>query len=105
MADPKAVRMMDVARIGPHVTCPASRHAAMMAEAMIKGEPYQMMTEDRGHCGESIAHSVTGLWEARATVHALAQALGAIEHGGFTLDRSRRIAREALAKIAKETRG
>ena len=57
---------MDAARIGPHITCPVSRHAAMMAEAMMRGEPYVMMTEERKYCGSSIGETVASLWAARA---------------------------------------
>lgn len=66
---------MDAARIGPHITCPVSRHAAMMAEAMMRGEPYVMMDEDRAHCGASIGDTVASLWEARAEIERLRAAL------------------------------
>lgn len=53
-----ALARMNAARIGPHVTCPASRHVAMIADAMIEaGDTHQ---------GESIADTVAALWEARA---------------------------------------
>ena len=69
---------MDAARIGPHITCPVSRHAAMMAEAMMRGEPYVMMDEDRAHCGASIGDTVASLWEARAEVERLREALNRV---------------------------
>ena len=71
---------MDAARIGPHITCPVSRHAAMMAEAMMRGEPYVMMDEDRAHCGASIGDTVASLWEARAEIERLRAALVEIAH-------------------------
>lgn len=67
--------LMDAARIGPHITCPVSRHAAMVAEAMMRGEPYVMMDEDRVHCGASIGDTVASLWEARAEIERLREAL------------------------------
>ena len=63
-----ALRALKKARIGLHVTCPASRHAAMIAEVLMKGEAYPMLTEDPAHCGETIASVVTALWEARALI-------------------------------------
>lgn len=60
------VQAMEKARIGPHVTCPASRHAAMIAEALVKGQAYPMLAEDPAHCGETIAVVVAALWNARA---------------------------------------
>lgn len=66
---------MDAARIGPHITCPVSRHAAMMAEAMMRGEPYVMMTEERKYCGSSIGETVASLWAARAEIARLREAL------------------------------
>ena len=57
---------MDAARGFPVNTCGASRHAQMIAEALISGKPYPMLTEDPKHCGESIAAVVTALYEARS---------------------------------------
>lgn len=65
MPDPIAtddLRRMDAARIGPHVTCPASRHAAMIAEDMAAGD------HEQHHRADSIASTVASLWEARAEV-------------------------------------
>ena len=70
MTQEKALDRMNAARIGPHITCPASRHAQIMAEAMIRGELYAMMDEDRAYCGETIAVVVAALWEARAALAA-----------------------------------
>lgn len=63
-----ALRALERARIGPSVTCPASRHAAMIAEALLTGKAYPMLTEDPDHCGETIAAVVTALWDARALI-------------------------------------
>ena len=63
-----ALRALEKARIGPSVTCPASRHAAMIADALLTGAAYPMLTEEPTHCGETIAAVVTALWEARALI-------------------------------------
>lgn len=52
-------------------TCPASRHTAMIAEALCNGKPYAMLTEESERCGESLAATVTALWEARTLLHKL----------------------------------
>lgn len=54
----RAIAQMNDTRTGPSVTCPASRHAAMISEAP-------------EHCGASIADTVAALWEARAEVEQL----------------------------------
>ena len=74
--DTDAIRArVDKARIGPHVTCPASRHAAMIAEAMMRQQPYPMLDEERDYCGSSIGATVAALWEARAEIARLREAL------------------------------
>lgn len=64
------IARMDAARIGPHVTCPASRHAAMIAKALINDRSTMMLDDDPAHCGGSIAAVVASLWEARAATAA-----------------------------------
>ena len=59
------VRQMNDARDFPANTCGASRHAAMIAEALCSGEDYPMLAEDPDHCGGSIAATVAALWECR----------------------------------------
>lgn len=49
----------------PHNTCAVSRHALTIGEALMKGKPYAMLTEDPAYCGESIVAVVANLWEAR----------------------------------------
>lgn len=66
--DTDDLRRMHAARIGPHVTCPASRHAAMIAEDMMTLDETPIDTE---HAGASIAATVAALWEARAELSAL----------------------------------
>ena len=57
---------MNNARDFPANTCGASRHAAMIAEALCKQEDYPMLAEEPEHCGGSIAATVAALWECRA---------------------------------------
>ena len=59
------VKQMNDARDFPANTCGASRHAAMIAEALCRGEDYPMLAEEPDHCGESIAATVAALWECR----------------------------------------
>ena len=65
MTDDLLERMND-ARDFPANTCGASRHAAMIAEALCKREDYPMLAEEPEHCGGSIAATVAALWECRA---------------------------------------
>lgn len=64
MGDDLVKRMNDV-RDFPANTCGASRHAAMIAEALCKGDEYPMLADEKGYCGESIAATVAELWECR----------------------------------------
>lgn len=64
----KAVRK---ARDFPTNTCAASRHAALIAEHLIKQGQMHMLTDEPGHCGESIAHTVAALWRARTRLERL----------------------------------
>jgi hypothetical protein len=57
---------MNDARDFPANTCSASRHAAMIAEALCRREDYPMLAEEPEHCGGSIAATVSALWECRA---------------------------------------
>jgi len=60
MTDP--IARMKAARKGFHVTTPASRHAAMIAKKLIKGEVPPQITEEPELVGESIASTVAHLW-------------------------------------------
>lgn len=66
----------DAARDFPANTCPASRHAQMIGEALMKGEPYPMLTDEPELCGESILSTVASLWEARTKLAAPAVPAG-----------------------------
>jgi hypothetical protein len=63
------VVFMNRARGYNEVTCPASRHAAMIAEALAKGTTYQMLIDGPEHCAMTIAAVVRSLWEARAELN------------------------------------
>ena len=67
----RAIAQMNDTHTGPSVTCPASRHAAMISEALMSGAPYAMLAEAPEHCGASIADTVAALWEARVEVEQL----------------------------------
>ena len=72
------VKRMNAARDFPNNTCPSSRHAAMVAEALLKGGRYPMLEEEPEHCGQSIAATVAALWECRAENSRLREALDAL---------------------------
>lgn len=46
-------------------TCPASRHLHMMADALSRGKPYLMLTEEPEHCAGSMLSVLESLWKAR----------------------------------------
>lgn len=51
---------------GKIVTCPASRHLHMIADALASGKPYPMLQEDPEHCAGSIYAVLESLWKLRA---------------------------------------
>ena len=57
------IRRMDKARDFPANTCPASRHAQQIAERLMLR--VDMDADRTEHAGESIAATVTALWDAR----------------------------------------
>ena len=63
-----AIKRVNKARDFPTNTCPYSRHAQMIGEALVKNERYAMLSEEPQHCGLSILHTVASLYEARAEV-------------------------------------
>lgn len=65
------IRRMNRHRNFPHGTCPASRHTAMIAESLSKGERYHMIDGEPEHVANSLAATVTSLWQARAQLHRL----------------------------------
>lgn len=64
------VERMEAVRDFPSNTCGASRHAQIIAEALLKRDPYPMLTEEPEHCGESIAATVEALWKVRTELRA-----------------------------------
>lgn len=48
------------------VTCPASRHAAMIGEALAKKRKYHMIDEEPEHVAATLLSTVASLWTARA---------------------------------------
>jgi hypothetical protein len=98
------LKRMNNARDFPANTCGASRHAAMIAEALCSGEDYPMLAEEPDHCGGSIAATVAALWECRTK---LAQALRALERIELSTDTREQgaIAMAALAELIGEDRG
>lgn len=47
------------------VTCPASRHLRMIGEALAKGRPYPMLSDEPGHCAETMLICVEMIWKLR----------------------------------------
>lgn len=70
------LRRVRRARRFPTNTDPASRHAQMIGEHLLRLKPYPMLTEEPQHCGESILCAVAGLFETRT---ALAELLRVVE--------------------------
>lgn len=63
-----ALRGADEARQFPGNTCPASRHAQMIGEALVKGEVFPQLSEEPAHCGQSILATVEALYRARTAL-------------------------------------
>jgi hypothetical protein len=57
------------------VTCPASRHAQMMAEYIGARKPCPMLREEPEHCAESILATVASVYRLRLRVYNLEAAL------------------------------
>ena len=67
----RTLRRMHRARRFPHNTCPASRHAQLIAEALAGGRDYPMLREEPGHVAGSIASVVADLFSARTMLDKL----------------------------------
>jgi hypothetical protein len=65
------IRLMDESRDFSNNTCPASRHAQIIAEALAKAEKYDMLDEDPVHCAGSIASVVSSLYQTRSFLKSL----------------------------------
>lgn len=64
-------RRVDQARNFPVNTCGASRHVAMIADALADGHQYAMLEEEPAHCAGSMFATVAALWEARTEIERL----------------------------------
>lgn len=73
-----ALKAMRQARDYPANTCSGSRHAALMAEQLIRRRHCQMLADQPQHCGESIAHTVAALWRARTKIERLRKLVQAV---------------------------
>ena len=62
----RAERAMGGMTIESIVTCPASRHLMMMADALAAGRKYHMFDEDPEHCAAGMYAVLESLWKARA---------------------------------------
>jgi hypothetical protein len=47
------------------VTCAASRHVHLMADALASGRAYPMLQEEPEHCAGSLLSVLESLWKAR----------------------------------------
>jgi hypothetical protein len=69
----------DVARDFPANTCPASRHADLIADMLLRRYPHAV--EDPIHCGESIMATVAELWETRTELARARARIAELEAG------------------------
>lgn len=79
------IATMNAARAFPENTCPASRHVAMIAAALLRGEVYPMLAEEPEYCGQSLAATVTGLWNARTAAARMVTDVGALVEASCNL--------------------
>lgn len=96
----RVVREMNKARNFPTGTCPASRHSAMMAEALTFNGSYAMLTEEPRHCAASIAATVKALWQARSLLSRAHDAMTRRDPDGISTE-----AWDALVSEIGETLG
>lgn len=59
-------RRVNRARNHPGVTCPASRHLHVMADALASGKPYHMLSEEPAYCAGTLYAVLESLWKLRA---------------------------------------
>jgi hypothetical protein len=64
----QALAQMGKAEDFPNNTCGASRHVALLAEAILRGDPCPQLADEPQHCAESMAWTVASLWYARTEV-------------------------------------
>lgn len=71
MSERREIRRMNRHRNFPENTCPASRHAAMIAQGLVRNDPFVIDQDEYPHAGGSIASTVGSLWQARNVLHRL----------------------------------
>lgn len=79
------LHLMHKARRFPDNTCPASRHAALVAAAMLRGQADVVDVYELPHVGGSVAATVTALWEARSMLLSLGYHTHWTRHPPFPL--------------------
>lgn len=67
----RLLRRMRRNRRFPDNTCPASRHAQLVAETLAEGRDYPMLREEPDHVAGSIASVVGDLYAARTMLDRL----------------------------------
>lgn len=75
----QALAQMETARDFPRNTCGASRHVAMLAEAILRGEPCPQLSDEPQHCAESMAWTVAALWYARTELERVREQLASAQ--------------------------
>lgn len=65
----RAIKRLNKARdAAVVVTCPASRHAAILAEELLLHGKSHFIEDEPYHAAETFASTVQSLWEARARI-------------------------------------
>lgn len=62
-------------------TCPASRHAQTIAEALFEQRKYPMLEEEPEHCAVTIASVVSSLYQARTFLKSLGYDWKVLDNG------------------------
>lgn len=62
-------------------TCPASRHAQMIAESLYQTGEYAMLHDEPEHCAGSIASVVNSLYQARTFLKSLGYSWRVLDNG------------------------
>lgn len=72
---------MQESRDFPDNTCPASRHAQMIAESLFQTGEYPMLQDEPEHCAGSIASTVSSLYQARTFLKSLGYSWKVLDNG------------------------
>ena len=75
------IETMQESRRFPDNTCPASRHAQMIAESLVHHGEYAMLQDDPKHCAGSIANVVSSLYQARSFLKSLGYDWTVLDNG------------------------